>query len=105
MDVILTCGTDFGTQTSTFCFPDTFRSLYMPYYKKVNDWIHMNTGWKIFKHCCGAIKDFIPIFIEFGFDILNPVQISAINMGPIKLKAEIATKSFTGAAAQILKKL
>ena len=48
VDVVFTCGTDFGTQTGTFCSPETFRELYMPYYKKVNNWIHENTNWKTF---------------------------------------------------------
>ena len=86
IDVLFVCGTDFGTQTSTFCSGDTFRELYMPYYRKVNDWIHANTNWKTLKHCCGAIEPFIPLFIEAGFDILNPVQCSASGMEPAGLK-------------------
>ena len=39
-------------------------------------------------HCCGAVYDMIPDFIEAGFDILNPVQISASGMIPKKLKKE-----------------
>ena len=58
------------------------------YYKKINDWIHQNTSWKTFKHCCGSIKSFIPSFIESGFDVLNPVQYSAANMDTQHLKAE-----------------
>jgi uroporphyrinogen-III decarboxylase len=80
------CGTDFGTQSSTFCSIDTFRDLYKPYYKKMTDWIHGNTGWKVFKHSCGAVKDFIEEFIEAGFDILNPVQLSAAGMDAKELK-------------------
>lgn len=86
IDVIFICGTDFGTQISTFCSKDTFRDLYMPYYKKVNGWIHENTSWKTFKHSCGAIEPFIPLMIESGFDILNPVQCSATGMDPKVLK-------------------
>ncbi|MCQ2446863.1 MAG: methyltransferase, partial [Clostridia bacterium] len=86
IDVLMVCGTDFGTQTSTFCSGETFRELYMPYYKKVNDWIHANTSWKTLKHCCGAIEPFIPLLIESGFDILNPVQCSATGMEPAGLK-------------------
>ena len=86
IDVIFVCGTDFGTQISTFCSPDTFRDLYMPYYQKVNDWIHENTDWKTFKHSCGAIEPFIPLLIESGFDIINPVQCSAMGMDPATLK-------------------
>lgn len=88
IDVIFVCGTDFGTQISTFCSPETFKDLYMPYYKKVNGWIHDNTDWRTFKHSCGAIEPFIPLLIESGFDILNPVQCSASGMDPALLKAK-----------------
>ena len=86
IDVLFICGTDFGTQISTFCSANTYRNLYLPYYKKVNDWIHSNTRWKTFKHSCGAVEPFIPMFIESGFDILNPVQCSAAGMDPRILK-------------------
>lgn len=86
IDIMFICGTDFGTQNSTFCSPQTFRELYLPYYRKLNDWIHQNTPWKTFKHSCGAVADFIPLFIEAGFDILNPVQCSAKNMDAQTLK-------------------
>jgi hypothetical protein len=81
------CGTDFGTQTSSFCSEKTFRELYFPYYKQVNDWVHAHTPWKTFKHSCGSVAKFIPSFIEAGFDILNPVQCSAAHMDPVQLKA------------------
>ncbi|MDP6039724.1 MAG: uroporphyrinogen decarboxylase family protein [Candidatus Latescibacteria bacterium] len=86
IDVLFVCGTDFGTQTSTFCSTDTFDSLYAPYYKQVNDWVHQHTSWKTLKHSCGAVESFIPHFIETGFDILNPVQCSATGMDPQTLK-------------------
>jgi hypothetical protein len=81
------CGTDFGTQTSAFCSVKTFRNLYFPYYKQINDWVHAHTTWKTFKHSCGAVSKFLPSFIEAGFDILNPVQCSATGMEPEQLKA------------------
>lgn len=86
IDVAFICGTDFGTQNSTFCSAETYKRVWHPYYKKVNDWIHQNTGWKTFKHSCGAVESFISLFIESGFDILNPVQINAAGMDPVKLK-------------------
>ncbi len=87
VDVVFLCGTDFGTQTSAFCSVDTFRELYFPYYKEVNDWIHRHTTWRTFKHSCGSVARFIPSFIECGFDVLNPVQCSAAGMGAAELKA------------------
>ncbi len=86
VDVVYICGTDFGTQQSTFCSLQTFRSLYFPFYKKINDWVHRNTGWKTFKHSCGAVEPLIEAFIECGFDILNPVQVTAAGMEAAKLK-------------------
>lgn len=87
IDVVFLCGTDFGTQTGTFCSPNTFKELYMPYYQKMNDWIHKNTTWKTLKHSCGAIESFMNLFIEAGFDIINPVQCSAVGMDAQILKA------------------
>jgi len=91
IDVLYICGTDFGTQTSSFCSVGTYNELYAPYYKKMNNWIHKNTEWKTFKHSCGAVKSFIPSFIESGFDILNPVQCSATGMDPETLKEEFGS--------------
>jgi hypothetical protein len=86
IDALVICGTDFGTQNSTFCSAQTFRELYAPYYCQINGWIHANTNWKTFKHSCGAVESFMPLFIETGFDILNPVQCTAAGMDPQLLK-------------------
>jgi len=88
VDAVFTCGTDFGTQNSVFCSVASFRELWFPYYKQLNDWIHRHTNWKVFKHCCGSAERFIDSFIECGFDILNPVQCSAAGMAPEHLKAK-----------------
>jgi hypothetical protein len=86
IDVMFICGTDFGTQDSTFCAPDQFDELWLPYYRRINDWIHSNTTWKTFKHSCGAVESFMGRFIDAGFDIINPVQINAKGMDPKRLK-------------------
>ena len=75
-------GSDLSSQNSLFCSPDGYRELYLPYAKKVNDWIHANTKWKTIKHCCGGCEPLIDGFIEAGYDILNPVQCSAAGMDP-----------------------
>ena len=91
IDVIFICGTDFGTQESTFCAPETFDELWMPYYQRINNWIHENTSWFTFKHSCGAVESFMSRFIEAGFDIINPVQINAKGMDPALLKEKYGT--------------
>lgn len=86
LDAAFICGTDFGTQNSSFCSPQIYDSLWHPYYKVMNDWIHQNTTWKTFKHSCGAVEVFMEHFIESGFDIINPVQCSAAGMDAKTLK-------------------
>lgn len=86
INILFLCGTDFGTQNSTFCDVGTFREIWLPYYKRVSDWVHSHTDWKIFKHCCGAVEVLMESFIDSGIDIINPVQISATGMNPKLLK-------------------
>jgi Uroporphyrinogen decarboxylase (URO-D) len=88
VQAVFVCGTDFGTQTSSFCSDATFRELWLPYYQRVNGWIHANTAWRSFKHSCGSVVRFLDSFIDAGFDILNPVQCSAAGMDPRMLKSK-----------------
>jgi hypothetical protein len=92
VDCVFICGTDFCTQTSAFCSVATFRELWFPYYKRVNDWVHANTAWKCFKHSCGSVERFFESFIEAGFDIVNPVQCSAAGMEPAGLKRKYGSR-------------
>jgi hypothetical protein len=86
VNAVFMCGTDFGTQESTFCSREQFDEMWLPYYKRMNDWIHENTEWKTFKHSCGAVETFLDSFIRAGFDIINPVQINAAGMDPKTIK-------------------
>jgi len=92
VSVITLCGTDFGNQRSLMLSTEVFREIYLPYYKKMTGWIHENTKWKVFKHCCGAIEPMLPCLIEAGFDIINPVQISAAGMDSEVLKRKYGDK-------------
>jgi len=83
---VITSYTDFGAQNGPFISPQTYRALYKPFNKAVNDWVHKNTTWKTFMHCCGSVRALLPDFVEAGFDILNPVQTSAARMDPVELK-------------------
>ena len=86
VDVVFICGTDFGAQNTQFCSADTFDSLYAPYYRRMNSWIHERTTWKTFKHSCGAIAPLLANMIDAGFDVINPVQLSAVGMDAAQLK-------------------
>ena len=96
---ILQFNDDLGTQDAPFLSPKLFRELVMPYYKRGLDWVHANTGMKVFMHNDGAIFDLVPSLIEMGVDILNPVQTTARGMDPAKLKEQFGDRLvFWGAA-------
>ena len=60
-----------------------------PYHKKIFRFVRDNyPGVKVALHSCGAIYDLIPDLIEAGVQVLNPVQISARGMDPVRLKRE-----------------
>jgi uroporphyrinogen-III decarboxylase len=86
IDVIIMCKTDFGAQSGPLIAPATYRDLFKPLHRKMNDWVHANTSWKTFFHTCGDVSLLLEDFIEAGLDVLNPVQISADNMDPVHLK-------------------
>lgn len=80
--IVFVDGADLAAQNTLFCGLDTYRELYLPFSRKINDWIHAHTEWKTMKHCCGGCEPLIEGFIEAGFDILNPIQTSAKGMEP-----------------------
>ena len=89
---IIGFGQDFGAQRGLMISPRAFDELIAPYHKRLFDWVHANTSWKVFFHCCGAIYPIIGKLIECGIDILNPVQTSAVGMDPSRLKAEFGDR-------------
>lgn len=92
IQIVWISGTDFGTQNGEFFRPEVFRELYKPYYQRINDWVHQNTSWKTFYHCCGSIVNYLDDFVEMGVDILNPVQLSARGMDAHMLKEKYGDK-------------
>jgi hypothetical protein len=85
-------GTDFGAQNGPFVSPQTYRNLFLPFHKQMNEWVHHNTTWKTFIHTCGSVWALLEDFIAAGFDILNPVQTSAANMDPFELKRKFGDR-------------
>jgi len=87
VQVIQICD-DFGTQHSPFLSTAMFREKLLPAYKRGLDWVHANTNWKVLLHSDGAIYPLLPSIIAMGVDILNPVQLTAAGMDPVRLKRE-----------------
>jgi len=95
-------GTDFGSQRGLLVSKNTYRDLFKPFHKKVNDRIHELTNWKTLIHSCGSVIELMSDFIEAGFDIFNPVQCNAEGMDPKTLKKGFGKDIvFWGGAADV----
>ena len=95
IQVVWISGTDFGTQNGLFLSLSSFRDLYKPYYKRINDWVHQNTNWKTFYHTCGCVNNLLDDLSDLGVDCLNPVQFSAMEpkgMTPQHIKDKYGDK-------------
>jgi len=68
--------------------PDLYRQVVKPKQRRLVEAIKRKTGAKLFYHSCGACRELIPDLIDLGFDILNPVQVSARGMDTKSLKGE-----------------
>lgn len=85
---VLVVGDDLGMQTGPQLSPDAYRELFLPRHKKIYNYARDLSGAHIFMHNCGGVYQLIPSLIEAGVEILNPVQTSARNMEPERLKRE-----------------
>ncbi len=68
--------------------PEIYRKVIKPKQRRLLEAIKSKTDAKIYYHGCGAVYDLIPDLIDLGFDILNPVQVSARGMDTKRLKEE-----------------
>ncbi len=85
---IITVYKDLGNQNGPSVNPVVVREVFMPPMKRFVQYVKENSDYAVMLHACGSIYEFIPDIIDCGFDILNPVQISARNMEPGRLKRE-----------------
>ncbi len=83
---VFTFWDDLCTQDGWMISPDLYRMLIKPKQKRLVEAIKKKTRAKLFYHSCGATFDLIPDLIDLGFDILNPVQVSARGMDTRRLK-------------------
>ena len=85
---ILKFGDDLGTNTGPFIPTETYSEFFLPRHRQMTDYVKQHSSAHTMLHCCGGIYELIPGLIEAGFEILNPIQINAVNMEPERLKNE-----------------
>ena len=88
--LIISEADDLGTQNGLICSLDLYREMIYPYHKKLFQFIKEKAKTKvyIFFHCDGSCKEAIPLLIDAGIDILNPVQVNCSGMDTKTLKKE-----------------
>ncbi|MEI6138869.1 MAG: uroporphyrinogen decarboxylase family protein [Mariniphaga sp.] len=85
---VIKFGDDLGTNTGPFIPTETYNEFFKPRHKILCDYVKANSSAHTMLHSCGGIYELIPELIDAGFEILNPIQINAINMEPERLKKE-----------------
>lgn len=79
-------GDDFGTQTGPFMSPEMFEKLIAPYMTARIAKIKQLARCYFWHHSCGSVFSLLDQLLKCGVDILNPVQTSAAQMEPARLK-------------------
>ena len=88
VDVVAECN-DLGSQFALLIRPDDYRRRIKPRERRLFEAIRaLAPRAKILYHCCGAVREIVPDFIEVGVDILNPVQFTAEGMDAQGLKRD-----------------
>jgi uroporphyrinogen decarboxylase len=83
---VVTVSDDIGHQDRLCMSPKTYRSIFKPRHAKMMDAIKSRTDAPIVWHSCGSVFTVLDDLIEIGIDGLNPVQTTAKNMEPERLK-------------------
>lgn len=78
---------DLGCQNGPLISLEIYREFYAPHHKRFIDLCHQ-FGIKVFHHDDGGIRPFLPLLVEMGIDILNPVQWTCPGMEMTALKRE-----------------
>ena len=67
------------------CSPDIMHKLWVPRMEKVVNALKQK-GVPIMWHCCGKLDDILPLLIEWGIDVIEPVQASCNDIYELKEK-------------------
>ena len=85
LDIVCING-DIAEQAGPIMSVKLYENMIKPIERKLSKKIHELVETKINYHSCGSVSLFIPHFAEIGYDVINPVQISAYDMEPCSLK-------------------
>jgi uroporphyrinogen decarboxylase len=78
---------DYCSQDAPLFSPEDFKELIVPYLTKLVAITHKYNK-KFLLHVCGAVRPLLPMIINTGVDMLEPIQIRASGMDPAGLKRD-----------------
>jgi len=88
---------DLSGQDGPLMSPDLYRKFIKPCHRRIFRVIKDHTAAKLCVHTCGSVYAFLDDYVELGVEVLNPVQTSARNMDPHRLKQKYGSAlSFHG---------
>lgn len=67
---------DMGYKGKAFFSPRAYRQMIMPCHSRFCDFCHAR-GIKVMLHSCGQNMELVPLYVEAGFDVLNPLEVKA----------------------------
>jgi len=89
-------GDDYGTQRGLLFGPDQWKEFIQPTLREMTS-VPKQHGSLYYHHTCGGVRDLIPLLIETGVDVLDPVQVLADGMDPAQLKNDFGDRlTFSG---------
>lgn len=80
---------DIGTQDKLMMSPRLYRDFIKPRHEKMVSSVKEKANVAVFYHTDGNVYSVLEDFVEIGIDILNPLQTSANDMSPKKVKDKI----------------
>ena len=97
VQVVRFTGWDLGGQNGPIFSPAMVDKMFRPvlnrHWRAVKGLLQKeNPEGRVFFHTCGGVYKLIPIFIDCGLDILDPLQTSAAGMDMDKIKREFGDK-------------
>lgn len=78
---------DLGYKNGLFASPVTLERLIFPYYKEMVEFLH-DYGLVVCLHTCGSTAEALPLIVEAGFDVVNPIERKALNNDPFLFAEE-----------------
>ncbi len=85
---VFTYWDDVMTQQGWMISPEMYRRMIKPRTRRLADAVRKKTDAKLFYHACGAAYELLGDIADIGFDIVNPVQVSAAGMDTSRLKRD-----------------